>query len=202
MDHGTYHRKGRRSQISRDRLRSANDGNLRAHPSRPIIDRKFKARVVRQNEKLIRRFIEELWNERRLELADDLIAGDCQTHQLRSGVAITSMPRGPAAIKAHITEWLVGFPDLKFTIDQMFSEGDKVFTQSVMTGTHTGTWLEIPATNKQVTVRMMTVHRIVEGKIAEDWVLVESLGFFQQLGLIATTPELLSQVRMQFGTSA
>jgi steroid delta-isomerase-like uncharacterized protein len=155
-----------------------------------------------ENKEIVRRFIQELWNERKLELADKLIAADCQTHQLRSGAAITSMPRGPAAIKAHITEWLIGFPDLKFTIDQMFSEGDKVFTQSVMTETHTGTWLEIPATNKQVTVRMMTVHRIVERKIVEDWVLVESLGFFQQLGLIAATPELLSQAWMQFGTSA
>ncbi len=105
-------------------------------------------------------------------------------------------------MKAHVAEWLRGFPDLKFTIEQIFSARGKVFTQSLMQATHTGTWLEIPATNKQVTVRMMTVHRIVERKIAEDWVLVESLGFFQQLGLIATTPELLSQARMQFGRSA
>ena len=52
-----------------------------------------------------------------------------------------------------------------------------------MEGTQTGTRLEIPPTNKPVTIRMMTVHRIARGKIAENWVLVESLGFFQQLGL-------------------
>ena len=158
--------------------------------------------VGSENEKLVRRFIEEVWNRRKLDVADELIAGDCQTHQLRSGAALTSVPRGPAAMKAHVAEWLRGFPDLKFTIEQIFSARGKVFTQSLMQATHTGTWLEIPATNKQVTVRMMTVHRIVERKIVEDWVLVESLGLFQQLGLIATTPELLSQARMQFGTSA
>jgi len=155
-----------------------------------------------ENERLVRRFIEEVWNQRKLDIAPELIARDCQTHQLRSGAALTSVPRGPAAIKTHVAEWLGGFPDLRFTIEQIFSADDRVFTQSVMEGTHTGTWLEIPPTNKRVTIRMMTVHRIKNGRIVEDWVLVESLGLFQQLGLIATTPELLSQARMQFGRSA
>jgi steroid delta-isomerase-like uncharacterized protein len=148
-----------------------------------------------ENEQLVRRFIEELWNGRKLALAEELIARDCRTHQLRSGASITATPRGPAAIKEHVEEWLHGFPDLKFTIEQIFSATDKVFAQSILEGTHTGTWLEIPATNKRVTVRMMTVHRIENNKIAEDWVLVESLGFFQQLGLILPTPELFSRAR-------
>ena len=147
------------------------------------------------NQQLVRRFVEELWNGRKLELADELISSDCQTHQLRSGASVAAVSRGPAAIKEHVAEWLRGFPDLRFTIEQIFSFGDKVFTQSVMEGTHTGRWLEIAATNKRVTIRMMTVHRIAHGKIAEDWVLVESLGFFQQLRLIASTPELFSRAR-------
>jgi steroid delta-isomerase-like uncharacterized protein len=148
-----------------------------------------------KNERLVRRFIEELWNGRKLELADELVACHCQTHQLRSGAPITTVPRGPAAIKEHVQEWLRGFPDLKFAIEQIFSAGDKVFTQSVMEGSHTGTWLELPATNKRVTIRMMTVHRVERGRIAEDWVLVESLGFFQQLGLIPPTFELFFRAK-------
>jgi steroid delta-isomerase-like uncharacterized protein len=147
------------------------------------------------NQQLVRRFIEELWNGRKLELADELIARDCQTHQLRSGAVVTSMVRGPKEVKAHVAEWLRGFPDLKFTIEQLFSADNKVFTQTVMEGTHTGMWLEIPPTNKSVTIRIMTVHRVARGKIAEDWVLVESLGFFQQLGLIAPTFELFSRAK-------
>jgi predicted ester cyclase len=77
----------------------------------------------------------------------------------------------------------------------MFCEGDRVFTQSAMESTHMGDWLGIPATKKQVGIRMMTVHRIERGKIAEDWVLVESMGLFQQLGLVSPTPELLNQAR-------
>ena len=154
------------------------------------------------NQQLVRRFIEELWNGRKLEFADELIARDCQTHQLRSGAAITSVMRGPKEMKAHVAEWLRGFPDLKFTIEQVFSAEDKVFTQTVMEGTHTGMWLEIPPTNKPVTIRMMTVHRIARGKIAEDWVLVESLGFFQQLGLVAPTFELFSRAKERLSSVA
>ena len=148
-----------------------------------------------KNERLVRRFTEEFWNNRKFELANELIASDCQTHQLRSGADGASTLRGPNEMKQHVAEWLRGFPDLKFTIEQIFSAGDKVFVQTVMEGTHTGLWLEIPPTNKRVTVRMMTVHRIAGGKIAEDWVMVGSLGFFQQLGLVAPTFELFSRAK-------
>ena len=155
-----------------------------------------------KNEQVVRRFIEELWNERKAELADELIAKDCRSHQLRSGAEDVPMPRGPKEMKQHVAEWLRGFPDLKFTIEQIFSAGDKVFAQTVMQGTHTGIWFEVPATNKRVTIRAMTVHRVVRGKIAEDWVMVGSLGFFQQLGLIATTFELFSRAKERVGVSA
>jgi steroid delta-isomerase-like uncharacterized protein len=154
-----------------------------------------------KNEQLVRRFIEELWNGRKPELAEELIARDCRTHQLRSGAPVTSVPRGPVEMKEHVTEWLRGFPNLKFRIEQMLSAGDKVFAQTLMEGTHTGMWLEIPPTNKAVTVRIMTVHRILRGKIAEDWVLVESLGFFQQLGLIAPTFEIFSRAKIAHAIS-
>ncbi len=147
------------------------------------------------NEQLVRRFIDELWNGRNVELADELIARNCRTHQLRSGAAIKAVPRGPKEMKAHVADWLRGFPDLKFTIEQIFSAEDKVFTQTVMEGTHTGLWLEVPPTNKRVNIRAMTVYRIARGKIAEDWVMVGSLGFFQQLGLVAPTFELFSRGR-------
>jgi hypothetical protein len=51
---------------------------------------------------LINRFVEELWNERRLEVADAIFGTDCVTHQLRSGVAVDAVPRGPQAMKEHV----------------------------------------------------------------------------------------------------
>jgi predicted ester cyclase len=51
----------------------------------------------------------------------------------------------------------------------------------------------IAPTGKEVSIRMIVIHRIVKGRIVEDWVLVESLGFFQQLGAIPPTQEILAR---------
>jgi len=88
------------------------------------------------NKTIARRFIEELWNERKLEVANDILASDCITHQLRSGQDTMTMPRGPEIIKRHIAEWLTGFPDMRFAIEQVVAEGDRVMMQCVGRGTH------------------------------------------------------------------
>jgi steroid delta-isomerase-like uncharacterized protein len=146
---------------------------------------------------LINRFVEELWNERRLDVADAIFAKDCVTHQLRSGVPADAVPRGPHAIKEHVTSWIASFPDLHFSIEQMLSEGDRVVMQLLMEGTHQGPWLGIPASGNKMQIRMFTVHRVVQGKIVEDWVLVESLGVFQQLGIVPDTADLVGNFLRQ-----
>jgi steroid delta-isomerase-like uncharacterized protein len=139
---------------------------------------------MENNKQVIIRFVEELWNQRRLEIADDLFDKDCQTFQLQSGAPATAAPRGPEIIKEHISDWLSGFPDLTFTIEQMIAEGDRVSSLLTVDGTHTGSWQGIPPSGKRINIRMMTIHRIQNGKIIEDWVIVESLGFCQQLGIV------------------
>ena len=146
---------------------------------------------------LINRFVEELWNERRLDVADAIFAHDCVTHQLRSGAPADALPRGPETIKEHVTSWIASFPDLHFSIEQMLSEGDRVAMQLLMEGTHQGAWLGIPASGKKMQIRMFTVHRVVQGEIVEDWVLVESLGVFQQLGVVPNTADLVGNFLRQ-----
>jgi steroid delta-isomerase-like uncharacterized protein len=148
---------------------------------------------------LINRFVQELWNERRLEVADAIFAEDCVTHQLRSGVPVDAVPRGPQAIKEHVEGWIASFPDLRFSIEQMLSEGDRVVTQLLMEGTHRGAWMGIPASGRKMQILMFTVHRVARGKIVEDWVLVESLGFFQQLGVVPNTADLVRNFLRQQG---
>jgi len=140
---------------------------------------------------LIGRFVEELWNQHQFDVAQAIFAKNCVTHQLRSGVPADAVPRGPQAIKEHVTSWIASFPDLHFSIEQMLSEGDRVVMQLLMEGTHHGAWLGIPASGRKMQIRMFTVHRVAQGKIVEDWVLVESLGFFQQLGVVPNTEDLV-----------
>ena len=81
------------------------------------------------------------------------------------------------------------FPDLHETVEDIFAEGDKVVTRFTMRGTHQGELMGIPPTGKQVTMTGMTIHRIVSGKIVEDWVVADFLGMMQQLGTIPTDRE-------------
>jgi steroid delta-isomerase-like uncharacterized protein len=140
---------------------------------------------------IIKRFVEELWNARRLDIADQIFSEDCMTHQLRSGALAEPARRGPQAMKEHVSGWLTSFPDLRFNIEQMIAERDRVVSQLVMEGTHQGTWMGISPTGKRLQIRMIVIHRIADSKIAEDWVLVESLGLFQQLGAVPDTAELI-----------
>lgn len=151
--------------------------------------------------RLAYKFVQELWNQRRLEVADAIFAEDCVTHQLQSGVPGDAVPRGPAAIKEHVTSWIASFPDLHFSIEQILSEGDRVAMQLAMEGTHQGTWLGVPASGKKIQIRMFTIHRAVQGKIAEDWVLVDFLGVLQQLGVVPNTADLLSNLLRQQSSS-
>src|SRR3712207_6103355 len=103
-----------------------------------------------QNKALVRRFIEELWNERKFDVAEEIFAADCVTHQLQSGSEIAASPRSPEDVKEHVAGWLSGFPDLRFIAEQMFAEADCVVTQIRMEGMHAGEWLGIAPTNKEI----------------------------------------------------
>ena len=144
-----------------------------------------------ENKAIVTRFYEEIWNDRVLSVADELFAQNCVTHQLRSGAEPIAVPRGPEEIKHHVTDWLRGFPDLKLTVEELVAEGDRVASRIVFRGSHTGSWLGIPPTGKVLNVRLSVTHRIENRMIVEDWVLVDTLGLFQQLGLVPEMDELL-----------
>ena len=117
------------------------------------------------------------------------------THQLRSGEDPAGIPRSAESVKREAAAWLTGFPDLKFVLEQMVAAGDRLVSHCTMRGTHTGVWMGIGPTGRKVSVPIITIHRIADGKIAEDWVLVGSLMLFQQLGLVPQTQEIFGAAK-------
>lgn len=150
-----------------------------------------------ENKKIVRRFIDEMWNQRKLQVADELFAGDCLTHQLRSGEDSAGVARSPDSVKREAAAWLMGFPDLEFVLEQMIAAGDRVMSYCTMRGTHSGAWMGIGPTGRKVSIPIITIHRIKDGKIAEDWVLVGSLILFQQLGLVPQTQEIFGAANLK-----
>jgi steroid delta-isomerase-like uncharacterized protein len=77
-----------------------------------------------------------------------------------------------------------GLPDLKVTIDAQFADGDYVTTRFTAHGTHDGDLFGTPATGRDVAISGITVSRCVDGRIAEEWELVDAVGALQQIGAL------------------
>jgi predicted ester cyclase len=75
------------------------------------------------------------------------------------------------------------FPDMNISIDDMFATDDKVVTRFAMTGTFTGEMMGIPPTGKSISVSGIVVTRWEGGKEVEAWESMDTLAFYQQLGI-------------------
>jgi steroid delta-isomerase-like uncharacterized protein len=134
-----------------------------------------------QNKALVRRELEEIFNEGKLNLADDLLASDYIVHDC----ALPEPVRGIKGFKRLRASYHNASSDVRTTIDDMIAQDDKVVTRWTTRGTHDkGEMLGVPPTGKQIEVTGITVNRISEGKIAEDWTVWDSLGLLRQLGAV------------------
>lgn len=82
-----------------------------------------------------------------------------------------------------------GLPDLKVRIDAQFADGDYVTTRFTASGTHDGSLFGNPATGRPVELSGITVSRCADGRIAEEWELVDAVGALQQIGAIPVPAE-------------
>jgi len=130
------------------------------------------------NKEIVRRLGVEPW-EGNLGVIDELVAPDYIGHD----PAQPDM-QGPEGIKEFITGYLAGFPDGRITIDEQLAEGDMVATRWTGRGTHKGEMMGIPPTGKQVTVSGITISRVKNGKVVEEWSNWDTLGMLQQLGVV------------------
>lgn len=80
--------------------------------------------------------------------------------------------------------WRQAFPDLRITIDKILAEGELVAARFIAEGTNTGAGNGLPATGKHLRIAGMTILRIVDGKIVEEWTSFDQLDFLRQLGLM------------------
>jgi steroid delta-isomerase-like uncharacterized protein len=76
------------------------------------------------------------------------------------------------------------FPDLKRPVEDLVAEGDKVVARWTSVGTHEGAFMGAPPTGKTVTTSGITVFRLRDGKIVEEWSESDMAGMMQQVGII------------------
>jgi steroid delta-isomerase-like uncharacterized protein len=132
------------------------------------------------NKELSDRIFQEVWNERKLEAIDDLIATD----YIHNDTQPVGVRRGIDAYKEFVNLYLDAFPDLRFTIQDVISADDKVVTRWSVTGTHNGDLPGLPRTGRAISLSGITIGRVSEAKFAESWNNWDALGMMQQLGAI------------------
>ena len=131
-----------------------------------------------QNKALAKRAFEELLSGGRFELAEQLYAKDFVNHGIRRDIRLAE---DQAALKG----WHQAFPDVVIAPKKLIAEGDLVTIYWIARGTNTGTGNGLPATGKKVEQSGITIWRIVNGKIKEEWSAFDQLSLMQQLGLLS-----------------
>jgi steroid delta-isomerase-like uncharacterized protein len=131
-----------------------------------------------EENKAITRHCWEGVSEGNLDIVEEVYAADCVLHQPNEDI------RGVEAIKQFISIFLDAFPDLSITVEDEVSEGDKVVTRWTGRGTHQGELMSIPPTGRRVEVMAIVISYIRDGRIVEEWEILDNLGMLQQLGAI------------------
>ena len=129
-----------------------------------------------ENKNTVRRFFEE-----GLIAFDELLDPAFILHDAPSG-----LPPGIEGCKVIDVTFRTAFPDYKHTIHDLIAEGDKVVARWTFHGTNEGDFQGLPPTGKKVTIPGISVFRLVDGKIMDDWTISDTFGLMQQLGAIPT----------------
>lgn len=118
------------------------------------------------NTGMIRRWFEEVWNQRRLDTIDELFAPEGVAYDL--GGAGASV-KGPAAFRAAAEQMQRAFGTTHLTVEDIFGVDDRVAVRLTAQMQHTGPLGDLQPTRREVTVPVMCMLRIRDGQIVEGW---------------------------------
>jgi len=128
-------------------------------------------------------------NEANLDLLDNIYSPDVVVHDPSQPQTIV----GLEALKNQYRGTHTAVPDVKFSLDDMYVKGDKIAWVFTMSGTITGPFRtplgDLPPTGKTFRLSGVAIDRIVEGKIAEEWVYYNVLDILQPMGFALTPPQ-------------
>ncbi len=129
-----------------------------------------------ENKAISRRYIEEVGNQGKLELADEFF--DRYISHQADG---STLERGPEDVKRFTAEFRLAFPDFHLSIDEQIAEGDKVVNRVTLRGTQKGEFRDMAPTSKEVEVKAVTIFRFSpEGKVVETWDYFDQLRLMRQ----------------------
>lgn len=142
-----------------------------------------KKNIAEENKLVLQRYFKEIMTGANMASVEELISPNffftIPTH---------APARGPEGFKRVVNMLHTAFPDLTFTIEDMFAEGDLVAVRWTAVGTHRGPFLGIPASGKKFKIDGMGTYRVEFGQLVENLVNEDSLSLLQQIGAIPAGP--------------
>ena len=133
---------------------------------------------LEENKAIVNRSTEGVWNKRNIALIDELYADNFVFHDPVQANGDLEY------FKQYANGVYTGIPDLHIATDDLIAEGDQVVKRWTARGTHKGDFMGVPATGNRIEVTGIEIFRIADGKIAEIWANMDSLGLMQQIGVI------------------
>lgn len=131
-----------------------------------------------QNKALVLQFY-KAFDDRKMDQALDLLASDFVAHQ--AGVP---EPLNGEGFKQFGMSFYLAFSQGQHNFDEVIVSDDKVVTCGTFTATHLGEFQGLPPTGKQISLSIMHIDRVEDGKILEHWGQGDALGLMQQLGIV------------------
>jgi steroid delta-isomerase-like uncharacterized protein len=138
---------------------------------------KTEAEIEELNKSVIQNYWNGKWNERRIETLDELQTSDVVYH----GTSETF--NGREEYKEAYKHYLTALHDTKIVVDELIAEGDRVMSRVRMSGVHKNELGGIPPSGNEIDIIAYTVFRLADGKIAEEWEVLDQLGMMMQMGM-------------------
>ena len=132
-----------------------------------------------ENKMLTQRFYNEVMNAHNLAKIKSFCTTDFTDHNPNPGYS----GNGLDDLTANLNEFLIAFPDLHVNADFMVAEEDIVTAYLTLTGTNTGPFGNMPATNKSIKFNGIDIVHIKDGKATERWGVFDNLSMMTQLGI-------------------
>lgn len=158
---------------------AASSAAVIAAPRSRAAERKRKMSTPESNKETVRRFIQVVWTEGKVQELGAYWTTDCVNHADPSPVN-----RGLDALRRYHEQFgqaFASFADVHIDISQQVAEGDRVVTQIATRAKQTALFMGLPATGKTATLATIRIDRFEGGKIAEHWSVADMAGMMQQL---------------------
>lgn len=135
------------------------------------------------NKDIVRRIVEEIWNQGDIDLIDDLYSEDFVDHSIEHS-SLFNVKNHREGFKELVRAARAGLTGFTATIEELIAETDRVAARVVASGVHSGLFMNIPATGKRVDLSDYHFFRIDNGRVREHWNQYNSLEIMQQLGVV------------------